>query len=98
MPAPAPESEPATINTWRGALIAVATSAVREASNADTFLDRVFMATGLEVEVIDTSEESRLTVSAVQQELDELIEKKRPQSISELADLSGGPGTGRAFR
>ena len=46
---------------------AVATSAVREASNADTFLDRVFMATGLNVEVIDTSEESRLTVSAVRQ-------------------------------
>ena len=44
---------------------AVATSAVREASNGDTFLDRVFMATKLHIEVIDTSEESRLTVSAV---------------------------------
>lgn len=46
---------------------AVATSAVREADNADTFLDRLFMATGLEVEIIDTAEESRLTVSAVRQ-------------------------------
>ena len=44
---------------------AVATSAAREAGNADTFLDRIFMATGLNVEVIGTSEESRLTVSAV---------------------------------
>ncbi len=44
---------------------AVATSAVREARNADTFLDRAFLATGLNFEVIDTSEESRLTVSAV---------------------------------
>jgi exopolyphosphatase / guanosine-5'-triphosphate,3'-diphosphate pyrophosphatase len=43
----------------------VATSAVREAANADAFVDRVFMATGLDVEVIHTSEESRLTVSAV---------------------------------
>ncbi|MGO8691115.1 MAG: exopolyphosphatase, partial [Thermoguttaceae bacterium] len=42
---------------------AVATSAAREAGNADTFLDRIFMATGLHVEVIGTSEESRLTVS-----------------------------------
>jgi len=41
---------------------AVATTAVREASNGETFLDRVFMATRLHVEVIDTSEESRLTV------------------------------------
>jgi exopolyphosphatase/guanosine-5'-triphosphate,3'-diphosphate pyrophosphatase len=44
---------------------AVATSAVREADNAENFLNRVFMATGLNVEVIATSEESRLTVSAV---------------------------------
>ena len=44
---------------------AVATTAVREAANGDTFLDRVFMATRLNVDVIDTSEESRLTVSAV---------------------------------
>lgn len=46
---------------------AVATSAIREASNADTFLDRAFLATGLNFEVIDTSEESRLTVSAVRE-------------------------------
>ncbi|KKL19494.1 hypothetical protein LCGC14_2464890, partial [marine sediment metagenome] len=44
---------------------AVATSAVREAGNADTFLDRIFMATDLHVDVIGTSQESRLTVSAV---------------------------------
>src|SRR4030042_192603 len=48
-------------------LRAVATTAVREAVNVDTFLDRVFMATGLHVEVIGTSEESRLTVSAVRE-------------------------------
>ena len=48
---------------------AVATSAVREAMNADAFLDRIFMATGLDVEVISTSEESRLKVAAVRQAL-----------------------------
>ena len=36
---------------------------------SDTFLDRVYLATGLKVEVIGTPEESRLTVSAVRQAL-----------------------------
>ena len=44
---------------------AVATSAVREAINRDTFLDRVRLRTGLNVEVIDGSEENRLTYTAV---------------------------------
>ena len=48
---------------------AVATSAVREASNADTFLDRIYMACGLDAEVISTSEESRLKVLAVRDAL-----------------------------
>src|SRR5262245_2758005 len=42
-------------------LRAVATSAVREAQNRDTFLDRVRLRTGLAVDVIDGSEENRLT-------------------------------------
>jgi len=45
----------------------VATSAVREATNGDTFVDRVLMATGLEVSVISVTEEGRLTVSAVRE-------------------------------
>src|SRR5881397_3470916 len=36
---------------------AVATSAVREAANSDVFLDRVRLRTGIDVEVIDGSEE-----------------------------------------
>lgn len=48
---------------------AVATSAVREASNRDTFLDRVRLRTGLDVEVIDGSEENRLTYLAVRDQL-----------------------------
>ncbi len=45
----------------------VATSAVREAGNADAFLERVYMSCGLDVEVISTSEESRLKISAVRE-------------------------------
>ncbi|HUG54835.1 MAG TPA: Ppx/GppA phosphatase family protein, partial [Vicinamibacteria bacterium] len=48
---------------------AVATSAVREATNADAFLDRVRLRTGLDVEVIDGSEENRLTYVAVRERL-----------------------------
>lgn len=48
---------------------AVATSAVREASNADTFLDRVQVRAGLRVDVIDVSEESRLVYLAVRDRL-----------------------------
>jgi exopolyphosphatase/guanosine-5'-triphosphate,3'-diphosphate pyrophosphatase len=48
---------------------AVATSAVREAQNSDAFLDRVRLRTGLDVEVIDGSEENRLTYVAVRETL-----------------------------
>jgi exopolyphosphatase/guanosine-5'-triphosphate,3'-diphosphate pyrophosphatase len=67
---------------------AVATTAVREASNADTFLDRVFMSTGLHVEVIDTSEESRLTVSAVRQAVGHALGVDHQQTL--IADVGGG--------
>jgi exopolyphosphatase/guanosine-5'-triphosphate,3'-diphosphate pyrophosphatase len=50
---------------------AVATSAVREAVNRDTFLDRVRLRTGIDVEVIDGSEENRLTYVAVREALKE---------------------------
>src|SRR3954447_16433655 len=49
---------------------AVATGAVREAANGETFLDRVRVRTGLDVEMIDGSEESRLTYLAVSDQLD----------------------------
>jgi exopolyphosphatase/guanosine-5'-triphosphate,3'-diphosphate pyrophosphatase len=42
---------------------------VREAANAETFLDRVRVRTGFEVEMIDGSEESRLTYLAVADQL-----------------------------
>lgn len=48
---------------------AVATSAVREAANSDSFLDRVRLRTGLDIEIIDGSEENRLTYLAVREAL-----------------------------
>jgi exopolyphosphatase/guanosine-5'-triphosphate,3'-diphosphate pyrophosphatase len=48
---------------------AVATSAVREAGNRDVFLDRVRLRTGIDVEVIDGSEENRLSYIAVRESL-----------------------------
>ena len=44
----------------------VATSAVREARNQDTFTDRIAIATGLQVAVLNEAEVSRLTYLAVQ--------------------------------
>jgi exopolyphosphatase/guanosine-5'-triphosphate,3'-diphosphate pyrophosphatase len=67
---------------------AVATSAAREASNADTFLDRILMATGLRVEVIGTSEESRLTVSAVRPAVGDALGVNKDESL--IADVGGG--------
>ena len=53
---------------------AVATSAVREAQNADAFLDRIRLRTGFDVEVIDGSEENRLTYIAVREQLKDLAD------------------------
>ena len=66
----------------------MATSAVREAGNADTFLDRIFMATDLQVEVIGTSEESRLIVSVVRQAVGNLSKAGRRATL--VADVGGG--------
>ncbi len=67
---------------------AVATSAVREASNSDPFLDRVLMATGLEVEVIEPSQESRLTMGAVRQAMGDCAELRRRHAL--IVDVGGG--------
>ena len=44
---------------------AVTTSAVREAANRQQFLDRLFIATGTQIEVLDQAEVNRLTYLAV---------------------------------
>jgi exopolyphosphatase / guanosine-5'-triphosphate,3'-diphosphate pyrophosphatase len=67
---------------------AVATSAVREAQNGDAFIDRVRMRTGLDMEVIDGSEENRLTFVAVRERL-----KDHPalmEGSSLIVEVGGG--------
>jgi exopolyphosphatase / guanosine-5'-triphosphate,3'-diphosphate pyrophosphatase len=67
---------------------AVATSAVREAANSDTFLDRVRVRTGIDIEVIDGSEESRLTYLAVRDGLGSHPALAAPATL--LVEVGGG--------
>lgn len=69
---------------------AVATSAVREAANRDSFLDRVYLRTGLEVEVIDGSEENRLTYLAVREALHDHEALRDGNAL--LVEVGGGSG------
>lgn len=66
---------------------AVATSAVREAANGDSFVDRALMAAGLEVSVISVTEEGRLTVSAVREALGEKLLR---QGKALVVEVGGG--------
>jgi exopolyphosphatase/guanosine-5'-triphosphate,3'-diphosphate pyrophosphatase len=63
---------------------AVATSAAREARNRDDLIRRIRRTTGIELEVIDSSEEARLVRSAI---LGALSHKLVPRLI---VDLGGG--------
>jgi exopolyphosphatase/guanosine-5'-triphosphate,3'-diphosphate pyrophosphatase len=67
---------------------AVATSAVREAANADAFLDRVRLRTGLDVEVIDGSEENRLTYLAMRSRLKDHPALESGEAL--LVEVGGG--------
>lgn len=63
---------------------AVATSAVRESSNADTFLDRILVATGLDVRTISAAEESRLNISAVRETVGKKFLARRQALVVEV--------------
>jgi len=67
---------------------AVATSAVREAENVDAFVDRVLMTVDLDIEVIETAEESRLTVSAVREALGDRLGVTRSYAL--IVEVGGG--------
>ncbi|MGD9125944.1 MAG: Ppx/GppA phosphatase family protein [Planctomycetia bacterium] len=67
---------------------AVATSAVREAINADTLIDRINMVTGISVDIIGTPEESRLTVSAVHNAADKTLDEAKGNTL--IVDVGGG--------
>ena len=67
---------------------AVATSAVRESSNSEMFLDRLLMSTGLDVEIIDGPEENRLTLSVVMDLLRGETDLGKAKSL--LVEMGGG--------
>jgi exopolyphosphatase / guanosine-5'-triphosphate,3'-diphosphate pyrophosphatase len=67
---------------------AVATSAVREAANRDSFLDRVRLRTGIDVEMIDGSEENRLTYLAVREALRDHEALRAADAL--LVEVGGG--------
>jgi len=66
----------------------VATSAVREATNRLSFLDRVYVATGLEIEPIDEAEVNRITYLGVQPMIESHPSLGDVQSI--VTEVGGG--------
>ena len=73
---------------------AVATSAIREAANADTFIDRAFLRSGIEIDVIDGSEENRLTYMAIHEAA---LGKIEIQNLNTLVVEVGGGSTDISF-
>jgi exopolyphosphatase/guanosine-5'-triphosphate,3'-diphosphate pyrophosphatase len=67
---------------------AVATNAVREAINRENVLDRIRLRTGIPVEVIDGSEENRLTYMAVREALGDHEALKTGNTL--LVEVGGG--------
>jgi len=67
---------------------AVATSAVREARNADMFLDRIQGRTGIRFEIINEAEESRLAYMAVRHTLRRHPALKSARAL--LIEVGGG--------
>jgi len=67
----------------------IATSAIREAKNRDTFVDRVQIRTGFQINIVEGIEENHLTYIAVQ----DAISSMRPQfsrSSSMILEVGGG--------
>jgi len=66
----------------------VATSAVREADNRLAFLDRIYIATGIEVEPIDEAEVNRITYLGVQPLLQTEAQLAAAQTV--VIEVGGG--------
>jgi exopolyphosphatase/guanosine-5'-triphosphate,3'-diphosphate pyrophosphatase len=75
---------------------AIATSAVREASNRDAFLDRILVATGVDVQVIDQAEVNRLTYHAVRPILAHQAYFKQADTL--VIEVGGGSTEALMFR
>ncbi|QDT15159.1 Exopolyphosphatase [Alienimonas californiensis] len=71
-----------------GRLRVVATSAVREATNRLTFLDRIFAATGIEIEPIDEAETTRVTYLGVLPYLQ--ADPALHEATAAVAEVGGG--------
>ncbi|MCF7928645.1 MAG: Ppx/GppA family phosphatase [Spirochaetales bacterium] len=67
----------------------IATSAIREAGNRDTFIDRVSLRTEFQVETVEGIEESRLTFLAVQNALKDM-KSEFSRSNSLIIEVGGG--------
>ena len=67
---------------------AVATSAVRESTNSETFLDRLLISSGLDVEVINGPEENRLTLLVVMNSIREAPDLAQGKCL--LVEVGGG--------
>lgn len=67
---------------------AVATSAVRDAANRDAFVDRVYMATGIVVDVIDAAEQTRLTYQSVLPDLESAAWLRKSDCV--VVEVGGG--------
>lgn len=70
--------------SYKADIIAVATSATREAINKDEFINKVFEETGIEINIVSGFEEARLIYLGVLQSLD-IFDKKIL-----LIDIGGG--------
>ncbi len=67
----------------------IATSALREARNRDTFVDRVSIKTGFTIDIVEGIEENRLTYIAVQHALQRL-QGKLSRSNAIIIEVGGG--------
>lgn len=74
----------------------VATSAVREAVNREAFLDRIAIATGLNVDVLNEAEVSRLTYLAVRPALDRDPAFRGSDTV--VVEVGGGSTEALVFR
>jgi len=74
--------------TKKSQLRVVATSAVREADNRLAFVDRIYSATGIEVEPIEEAEVNRITYLSIQPLLKLIPETSASRSI--ITEVGGG--------
>jgi exopolyphosphatase/guanosine-5'-triphosphate,3'-diphosphate pyrophosphatase len=62
-------------------LHAIATSAVREAVNRDNFVDKAFLLAGIDVEVVEGTEENRLDLLAVESALEDQLQIQKKNCL-----------------